>query len=54
MVVDWNPAYVHRDPARWALAVDHYGHRTALDTVPKADAAPARKPSVLESFDHTE
>jgi len=54
MVVDRNPAYVPRHPARWALAVYHYGHRTALDTVPKADAAPARKAGVLESFDHTE
>ena len=54
MVVDRNPAYVYRHSARCPLAVDHHGHRTALDTVPKADAAPAREPSVLESFAHTE
>ena len=54
MVVDRKAAYVHRHPARRPLPGDDHGHRTALDTVPKADAAPARKPSVLESFDHTE
>ncbi len=52
MVVDRNPAHVHGHSARRPLAVDHHGHRTALDAVTKADTAPARKPSVLESFEH--
>ena len=54
MVVDWKAAHVHWHSARRSLAIDHHGHRTALDTLPKADPAPARKPSVLESFEHTE